>query len=87
MQICANLNHHKKMKVDPSRLIPRKLTETLVLSSVVYSLANTIHIDVLLQAKEIKSSSTWIWWRYVLLCIFLLFLVCFCDCQLTISMV
>jgi len=48
------------MKVDPSRLIPRKLTETLVLSSVVYSLANTIHIDVLLQAKEIKSSSTWI---------------------------
>ena len=31
--ICASLNHRKKAKADGSRLIPRKHTETLVLSS------------------------------------------------------
>jgi len=31
MQICASLNHSKKMKTEPSRLIPRKLTANLEL--------------------------------------------------------
>jgi len=31
------LNHRKKTKADGSRLIPRKHTETLVLSSVILS--------------------------------------------------
>ena len=34
IEICASLNHRKKTKADGSRLIPRKHTETLVLSSV-----------------------------------------------------
>ena len=34
IEICASLNHRKKTKVDGSRLIPRKHTETLVLLSV-----------------------------------------------------
>ena len=35
IEICASLNHRKKTKADGSRLIPRKHTETLVLSSVI----------------------------------------------------
>ena len=34
IEICANLNHRKKMKADGSRLIPRKHTETLVLLNI-----------------------------------------------------
>jgi len=33
IEICASLNHRKKTKEDGSRLIPRKDTETLVLSN------------------------------------------------------
>jgi len=33
MDICASLNHRKKMKADGSQLIPRKHAETLVLLS------------------------------------------------------
>jgi len=29
IQICASVNHHKKMKAEHSRLIRRKLTENL----------------------------------------------------------
>ena len=36
IEICASLNHRKKMKADGSRLIPRKHTETLVLLSVFF---------------------------------------------------
>jgi len=35
IKICASLNHRKKTKVDGSRLIPWKHTETLVLLSVI----------------------------------------------------
>jgi len=31
IQICAGLNHRKKMKAEPNRLIPRKFTENLEL--------------------------------------------------------
>jgi len=31
MEICANLNHRKKMNTEPCRLIPRKLTANLQL--------------------------------------------------------
>ena len=31
MQICASLNHRKKIKVEPSRLMPRKITAYLEL--------------------------------------------------------
>jgi len=34
IKIWASLNHRKKMKAEPSRLIPRKHTETVVLLSV-----------------------------------------------------
>jgi len=34
MQICASLNHRKKMKAEPIRLIPRKLTANLELFAV-----------------------------------------------------
>jgi len=33
--VYATLNHRKNMKAEPSRLIPRKLTENLELSIVV----------------------------------------------------
>jgi len=35
MQICASLNHRKKMKAEPSRLIPLKPIENLELLIVV----------------------------------------------------
>jgi len=31
MQICESLNHHNKMKAEPSRLIPRQLAANLEL--------------------------------------------------------
>jgi len=32
IQVCASLNHRRKMKAEPSRLIPRKHTENLFLT-------------------------------------------------------
>ena len=46
IEICASLNHRKKTKADGSRLIPRKHTETLVLSSVNKASVTTLHAVV-----------------------------------------
>jgi len=53
IEICASLNHRKKMKAEPSRLILRKHTETLVLLS--------MSIDICLkhiQSHKFSSFST-----------------------------
>jgi len=36
--MCANLNHRKKMKAEPSRVISRKLTANLELSMILLSI-------------------------------------------------
>jgi len=45
IKICASLNHRKKMKAEPSRLIPRKHTEALVLLSAGYSLWHLLKLS------------------------------------------
>jgi len=43
MQKCASLNHGKKMKAEPIRMIPRKLTANLTLLMAFVSLQYKIY--------------------------------------------
>jgi len=45
IQICASLNHRKKVKAEPSRLFPRKHTDNLVLLIGVQSQPPPLSID------------------------------------------